>query len=45
LLKAAAEPALKKPMVGSFAGWRARAASGHTTVAPPSSAMNSRGFN
>jgi hypothetical protein len=42
---AAAEPALKKPMVGSFAGCCARAASGHATVGPPSSALNSRGFN
>jgi len=43
LLRAAAEPALKKPMVGSFAGCCARAASGHA-AAPPRSVMNVRRF-
>ena len=32
----------KNPMVGSFAGCCARAASGHAAAAPPSSVMNSR---
>ena len=35
-------PAPKNPMVGSFPGCCARAASGHAAAAPPSSVMNSR---
>jgi hypothetical protein len=35
----------KNPMVGSFPACCARAASGHTTAAPPSSVVNSRRFN
>jgi hypothetical protein len=38
----AAEFVPKNPMVGSFAGCCARAASGHATAAPPSSVMNWR---
>jgi hypothetical protein len=34
LLKGAAEPALKKPMVGSFPACCAHAASGHAAAAP-----------
>jgi hypothetical protein len=32
----------RNPIVGSFLGCCARAASGHPTAAPPSSVMNSR---
>ena len=42
--QAEAEPVLKNPMVGSFAGCCAPAASGHATAAPPMSDMNSRRF-
>jgi hypothetical protein len=42
-IEAVAEP--KNPMVGSFAGCCARAASGHAAAALPTNAMNSRRFN
>ena len=35
-------PMTSAPMIGSFAGCCARAASGHATVAPPIAAINSR---
>ena len=45
LARGRSRAAPKNPMVGSFAGCCARAASGHAAAAPPSSVMNSRRFN
>ena len=44
-LAAAGVIAPRNPMVGSFAGCCARAASGHAAAAPPSSVMNSRRYH
>jgi hypothetical protein len=41
--ESSADRELKKPITG-IAGCCARAASGHTTAAPPRSVMNSRRF-
>jgi uncharacterized protein YchJ len=38
-------PEPRKPIVGTFAGCCARAASGHAAAAPPRRVMNSRRFN